>query len=81
MNVRLFMAVTKAQRLPNVMYKGPGESDRERFLTLANKLERGEAIGQNSQNALAELIRRDVELVDLLTGWCHQPLSEEDKKN
>ena len=27
------------------------------------------AIGQNSQNALAELIRRDVELVDLLTGW------------
>ena len=69
MDARLFMVVTKARKLPGVQHKALGETDKERFLTLADKLERDQVIGQNSRNALAELIRRDVELVDLLTGW------------
>lgn len=70
MDTRLFMVVTKARKLPSVQHKALGETDKKRFfLTLADKLERDQVIGQNSRNALAELIRRDVELVDLLTGW------------
>lgn len=51
---------TTMRKLPTVAHKGPNETDAERFLAVADKIERGQLVGRNSREAVAALIRRDV---------------------